>query len=194
MQPDRLALVSVAAVLMLTCVGVGYGLDYTATTLNSNNTLDAKYMEFKLNDQATCTFEFGNIAGSSDLTYYRDRAADGTVTYKYNYVSSEKMKVQLVGTGVSGGTTAYVKLADELTGTSLSLQFYTNQACTETSKYGSAIVLSDQDQQISGGLTINTAYWCILTATVETATLAMTPSGTIGFDVVFYATAEAETV
>ena len=193
MNHETVAMACAAIVVSMVIVGVGYGIEYAASTYNADNTLDIVYMEFRLNDQGSSTFTFGEDPeqGTGPIAYYRDRAVDGTITYRSNTIESNTMKLNIVGVGATHvNTVATVKLAAAQTAADITMQIYTNEACTVP--YGGPITLTAAESQITGGLTTDTNYWCKLTVTVKTATLDAAPSGSIQFDVVFYAVAEAE--
>ena len=192
MQPDRFALISVAAVVILAFVGVGYGIEYSGSTLNSNNYITTTYMEFELDGTNTSTFVI------PDITYYRDRTPDGTVTYRVVGGESEPMQVRIAGTGAAAGNAqAFVKLAEGLSEAGLSMQFYydDNGECGDAC--GDLLTLTTNYIQIEdpliedGLLKIGKTYWCTVTVTITNATMTSNLSDTLSFDVVYYATAEA---
>ena len=206
---ETIAVLSVTLIVAMAFVGVGYGLEYSGSSLNSNNSLNVTYMQFKLNDEDTCTFVFDNI------TYYRDRAVDGTVTYKSTKTTgfapeseSFPMKLSIEGTGATNvDTNAYVKLAEvpEVSGqpvATIKLQIYYEYTNAETNRpYCAPITLTDQYFEIPNGLKTDKNYWCTITVELNTIVLEGSdgqnganeleaqPSGTLKFDVVFYATA-----
>ena len=215
---ETIAVLSVTLIVAMAFVGVGYGLEYSGSSLNSNNSLNVTYMQFKLNDTDTCTFVF------DDITYYRDRAADGTITYKAttttgyapeSQTSNVPMKLWIDGVGATEvDTVAQVKLAEIPTSTvsdqpvaTIKLQIYTAYTDAEhNTPYGNPITLTDEYITIPGGLKTDQNYWCTITVELNTLVLegrtgvqnetdiVAQPSGTLTFDVVFYATAEAATV
>lgn len=169
-------------------VGVGYGLEYSGSSLNTDNTLNVIYMKYKLNDQDTCTFEF------DDITYYRDRDINGHVTYKYNTTESAKMNLWIEGTGAKNvqNIEAKVKLAEAQSTADISLQMYSDEACT--TKLGSAIPLTDDYATIPDIQVTDNVYWCKISVTLKETVLEAQPSDALVFDVVFYATATAATI
>jgi len=219
---EAVAILSVAIVVAMAFVGVGYGLEYSGSSINSDNSLNVTYMQFKLNDADTCTFVF------DDITYYRDRAADGTITYKSTKTTgfapeseSFPMKLKIVGIGATNvDTEAKVKLAEipkstvsEVPVATIKLQIYSEYTDAEhNTPYGDPIVLTDDTDDTDGyfvipnGLKTDKDYWCIITVELNELVLkgrtaveglpdvVAQPSGTLTFDVVFYATAEAATV
>ena len=171
-----LLVLSVAAVIG--CIfGVGYASEYTATTSNTDNTLQATYMVLELNDNAVtseCTFNF------DDLVYYRDRAViGGTISDVYRFVSAESdmVKVWIKSTPTDEvDTTMTVRLRDpvdtlpvlgEENGqpvtvyvdvATIVLQFYHYVDLTEDDidngdwvPYGDPVTMTDDDKPVSTG-------------------------------------------
>ncbi|AMH94377.1 transmembrane protein [methanogenic archaeon ISO4-H5] len=190
---ETLTILSVAIVVSMAFVGVGYGLEYSGSSLNSDNSLNVTYMKFKLNDEDTCTFVF------DDITYYRDRAVDGTVTYKYTSTESAPMKLWIEGTGAMGvDTTAQVKLAEAQSVADISLKIYSDETCTVMMgeiPLNNTYATIPVDLKTSVG--DDSVYWCKINVQLKDVILegaedvVAQPSGTLTFDVVFNATAEA---
>ena len=190
---ETVAILSVAIVVSMAFVGVGYGLEYSGSSLNSDNSLNVTYMKFKLNDEDTCTFVF------DDITYYRDRAVDGTVTYKYTSTESAPMKLWIEGTGAMGvDTTAQVKLAEAQSVADISLKIYSDETCTVMMgeiPLNNTYATIPVDLKTSVG--DDSVYWCKINVQLKDVILegaedvVAQPSGTLTFDVVFNATAEA---
>ncbi|MBO5599931.1 MAG: hypothetical protein J5897_02690 [Candidatus Methanomethylophilus sp.] len=196
---ETLTILSVAIVVTMAFVGVGYGLEYSGSSLNTDNSLNVTYMKFQLNDEDTCTFVF------DDITYYRDRAVDGTVTYKHTTAESAAMKLWIEGTGAIGvDTVAKVKLAEAQSIADITLKIYSNEACTGECE---EVLLTHEYKTLPVDLKTstgdNSVYWCKISVALKdivlegsdgqdgSPELEAQPSGTLKFDVVFYATAEA---
>jgi len=202
-------LLALSMAAVMACVGVGYAAEYTASTENTNNSLQATYMLLKLNDNAVqngqsatanCSFVF------SDLVYHRDMTVTSSASPVIGYTSvtatSQVVKVFIEHTpSAVTPTVSTVSLNEPHTEASITLQFYTDQACTTT--YGNPIVLTAQDQTLPKtlpNLNTDTEYWCKATIVISDATLDSVNdrtgdptkhgSGTITFGVTFVAKAQ----
>ena len=202
----------VAAMVMVTvCIGAGVAKDYSASTDNSGNSLQANYIVLELNDNGVTpqqgTFQFDN------LVYYRDRivTSSGVVDiYTSTSIDSDPVKVFIRSTGSapSGNMPLTVKLNSAVNDATIKIQFFTDQACTQpypvpAQGQDPTIITLTMTEQTVGSFAADTDYWCKISVTVITSVLdtALTPSaaeqrpgdgkGSISFGVTFMATAES---
>lgn len=195
MDNSKLTIMAICVAAIMACVGAGYALEYSGSTVNSNNNLTAIYMVAELNDMAVSadyTFDF------DDITYYRDTTVTrNTVnnTYKSATGESSMVKLYIRSTGiapveppaVNNVDSLTVKLDDEYTDATYTMYFYdANQT-----QVGTPIVLTDQPQAIiiEGGVAMDTIYYCKVTVAIANATLNLNPFGTLSLGVTFTATA-----
>ena len=194
---------SIAAIMA--CVGIGYAVEYSASSTNTDNTLQATYIILELNDNAVTaesTFTF------DDLVYYRDRTISGnTITDVYRFTSkdSDLVKVYLNGTNLNSPViNMSVKLTEpldtipvtmEVDGemetvnvpvASLVLQFYeldTEQQEETWIPFGDPITLSTSSQTVSQGQSPKefepgpTEYRCKATITINDHALDVANNG-----------------
>lgn len=142
-----------------------------------------------MNDNAVteeCLFVF------PDVEYYTDRVIGGATEYTHITKDSDKVKVHLNSTeqGTSILASMKVRLAEQHSEATFSLQFYTDKGCTDP--HGNPIALTNTDQVVSVQFNINTDYYCILTATMVPSYLASHPSGELVFGTVFTATVSTD--
>ena len=187
MTREKLATVPLLIILTASVIGMGFGLEYSATTINGGNSLSTTYMLIDLeNENEECRFEFDN------LVYYRNRTIDNGVTdtYESKTIESGMMTLEFTGHNIETGTaiTKYVKLSENNTAAVFKLQFYQFQN-NDPIVYGSPITLSATDQEIQLELDLEVVYGCKLIVTVNDQTLSQASSDTLSFGVIFNATA-----
>ena len=186
---EVIAMLSVVVVVAVACIGVGYGVQYVGSTINSDNTLKVTDMEFRLNEYSSYSFNF------TDVAYFCDRDADGTLHYKEYSTESLPMKLEIVGKGSTEvSTMTSVKLGANQNAVNLKFQVYTTAECTPGSEYGSQVNLTSSYELIDEAIITDTQYWCKIYATFDTNYLKEHLSGAVKFDVVFYAEAIAPTI
>lgn len=192
-------LLVVSIVMVATCMGAGYAAEYSASSVNSGNTLSSTYMIIEYNDNAIVSGNSGSATtyGTftfSDIVYYRDVviSSEGNSTnYKSYEKTSDPVKVFIDHhPSETVGTSMTVKLTSAVQDATLVIQYYDDQACTIVHDNGSPITLTTTDQS-AGVFDTNTEYYCKLTLTMSTSTLSTTPAGTVTFGISMTATATA---
>ena len=207
MGDARPVVLLLSLVVIISGVGVGYGVDHFAYTNNTNNSLNMTYNLLELEDYAgssSCVFKFDN------MVYYMDRTVSGNdqenpsnnVTTVYRSATAESHVVNLYLRSANETpveTTMTVQLAGvpfdsdtgALTDGTYTLQFYTDQTCQAASAYGDPIEFSDTTTvyTVTEYFDTDTFYFCKMTIAVSTETLDIQPAGNLEFDVVFSATA-----
>lgn len=189
-------LIAASIALVMACVGIGYAVEYSASTVNSNNSLHSTYIEISLEGHSQTvmhTFVF------DDLVYYRDRTVVGnTVTDVYKSTTAESMASMFLWRTPADviETTLAVKLAEPIKGipsdtevddvsgepiyydaASVTLQFYRYDSSTQSwVVYGDAISMSTAEAQVKQGdsaaiFDTNTEYYCKATVTVSNPAL-----------------------
>ena len=154
-----------AMVMVTVCIGSGAAMEYSASTLNTNNSLQATYIVLELNDNGVTpqqgTFQFDN------LVYYRDRVVTsaGVVnTYYSTSIDSDPVKVFIRSTGdaPSGSMPLTVKLNAAVTDATIQIQFFTDQACTQPVKDGNGgnVILTTAANGETNAAVVDTReYW-----------------------------------
>lgn len=95
MHDKGLVLIALSIAMVMACVGVGYAVEYSASTDNSNNPIETNYIILELKDNG---FTSQNTFVFDDIVYYRDRVVIGntvTDTFKCATGQSDMVKVYL---------------------------------------------------------------------------------------------------
>ena len=206
MQSKGLMLLAISIAAIMVCVGVGYATDYSATTTNTNNSLQATYMIVELNDNAvqqgqSVTANHAFIF--TDLVYHRDMAVGSSGVESREYTNctavSQWVKVFIDHTPDDDTleTTMQVKLNEAHSECTITLQFYTDMDCTTS--YEGPITLTSSNQTLVRKFITDTDYYCKATIVIPKATLDAVNdrteiltndgSGTINFGITFTVTA-----
>ncbi len=144
------------AVLLMLLAGVGYAVTYTATTTNTQNTIDAKYITVvtKLGDSedytdflASIDFDTANSGGAITYTPHYDSKIGGSATNNAALVSTASWKVLVSGNNLSGTYNLAVGVSDFTPVAGLT---YTMIIGDKTATYSSGWAFT--------GLTIGTTY------------------------------------
>ena len=149
-------------------------------------------------NQGSKTFSFGKLNSTSVISIDAEGNRTETWSIPDQSLTSDPVKVELVG----GSNTAVMKakLYDAPSGYSVSIQFYTNIACTESDEYGKPLTLStsyqyfvdDEDEEITFTIDndVNTYLYCKATVHVQARTAGAAPDEPLEFTAVFCAEAE----
>ena len=206
MESKGLILIALSLAMVMACVGVGYASEYSASTENTNNSLQSTFMLLKLNDNAIQQGGTATANGSfvfTDLVYHRDMVVTSTASPDISYTSVTgtsnvvKFRIEHTPSGVNP-TTVTARLNEAHSEATITLRFYSDQACTTT--IGNPITMTAMDQVLPN-MNTDTDYWCKATIVISDSTLNSVNdrteiltndgSGTITFGVTFTATAQS---
>ena len=173
----------VGMVMIMASIGVGYAINYSATTSVSDNSLEARYIILSMDDgqeTTSLTFNFNSAQ------YYRDKVIGTTSSdeYRISTVQSETVPIRVVGTN-SGTVTMNASLDSNITGATVALQFYDNT----DNPIGSSVPVNENGADIAGTFTIGTVYYCQATITI-TKDLIQTDSGSFQIGMILTATVQ----
>ena len=190
MNSRALVLITAIAAIVIAMTSIGYAITYTAVTTSASSTVTSTYITLNLTDSETDSTIDGFTFNS--IKYYRDKTVTTSgcdESYKSYETRSDLVKVKIEGNDGNSDyiTSLAVRLSSAVSNSSIVISFFYDEDCENA--LGSPITLSTSDQGINDIVSMGETYYCYVTVTLSTSSIAETPSGSVSFDIIFTATA-----